>query len=166
MNLEFVPYEALHDKIIAAQGAGDRGYDVVLFDVIWPAEFATKVFLHGRDGPRPRRSRTTRSSTAHGPRSPMTASKYGMPWILDTKYLFYNTDMLAAAGFSAPPKTWPNLSTRPRRSRRRASSNTPIVGSWSQSEAMICDYALADRRAFGGDFLTRRQADFQTGGVA
>ena len=40
-----MPYEALHDKIVAAQGAGSGGYDVVLFDVIWPAEFATKGFL-------------------------------------------------------------------------------------------------------------------------
>ena len=45
VNLEFVPYEALHDKIVAAQGAGASGYDVVLFDVIWPAEFATHGFL-------------------------------------------------------------------------------------------------------------------------
>src|SRR5258707_15788264 len=45
VNLEFVPYEALHDKIVAAQGAGGSGYDVVLFDVIWPAEFATHGFL-------------------------------------------------------------------------------------------------------------------------
>ena len=39
VNLEFVPYEALHDKIVAARGAGSNGYDVVLFDAIWPAEF-------------------------------------------------------------------------------------------------------------------------------
>lgn len=39
VNLEFVPYEALHDKIVAARGAGGNGYDVVLFDAIWPAEF-------------------------------------------------------------------------------------------------------------------------------
>src|SRR5436190_13661070 len=45
VNLEFVPYEALHDKIVAAQGAGSSGYDVVLFDVIWPAEFGSKGFL-------------------------------------------------------------------------------------------------------------------------
>src|SRR5215471_15264457 len=45
VNLEFVPYEALHDKIVAAQGAGAGGYDVALFDVIWPAEFAKKGFL-------------------------------------------------------------------------------------------------------------------------
>src|ERR1700757_448204 len=45
VNLEFVPYEALHDKIVAAQGAGGSGYDVVLYDVIWPAEFAQHGFL-------------------------------------------------------------------------------------------------------------------------
>ncbi len=32
-----------------------------------------------------------------------------MPWILDTKYLFYNKDILAKAGIAAPPKTWDEL---------------------------------------------------------
>ena len=44
VNLEFVPYEALHDKIVAAAGSGAQGYDVVLFDTIWPAEFAKNGF--------------------------------------------------------------------------------------------------------------------------
>ena len=44
VNLEFVPYEGLHDKTVLAQGSGG-GYDVVLFDVIWPAEYATNNVL-------------------------------------------------------------------------------------------------------------------------
>src|SRR5262245_6608383 len=36
----FVAYEALHDKIVAAAPAGT--FDVVLIDVIWPAEFGSK----------------------------------------------------------------------------------------------------------------------------
>lgn len=44
VELEFVPYEGLHDKIVLGQGSGD-GYDAVLFDVIWPAEFATNNIL-------------------------------------------------------------------------------------------------------------------------
>ncbi len=44
VNLEFVPYEGLHDKTVLAQGSGG-GYDVVLFDVIWPAEYATNKVL-------------------------------------------------------------------------------------------------------------------------
>ena len=34
---------------------------------------------------------------------------YGMPWILDTKYLFYNKEILEKAGIKAPPKTWEEL---------------------------------------------------------
>src|SRR5437867_2493283 len=39
VTTDFVSYEALHDKIVAAAPAGT--YDVVLIDVIWPAEFGT-----------------------------------------------------------------------------------------------------------------------------
>src|SRR5215212_518559 len=43
VNLTFVTYEALHDKIVAAAPAGT--YDTVLVDVIWAAEFASKKML-------------------------------------------------------------------------------------------------------------------------
>ena len=43
INLEFVPYEGLRDKTLLAQGSG-AGYDVVLFDVIWPAEYVAAAF--------------------------------------------------------------------------------------------------------------------------
>jgi multiple sugar transport system substrate-binding protein len=162
VNLEFVPYEALHDKIIAAQGAGGRGYDVVLFDVIWPAEFATKAFLLDVTDRVPADldnqifdgAWTTVVYDGH---------KYGMPWILDTKYLFYNTDMLSAAGFSAPPTTWPELVEQAKVIKEKGIVEYPIVWSWSQSEAMICDYALLTS-AFGGSFLTDGKPSFQSGG--
>src|SRR5436190_24121504 len=87
VNLEFVPYEALHDKIVAAQGAGSSGYDVVLFDVIWPAEFAKNGFLQDVS------ARIPGSEDAQifdGAWSTVTydGKRWGMPWILDTKYLF------------------------------------------------------------------------------
>jgi multiple sugar transport system substrate-binding protein len=41
VNNTLVAYEALHDKIVAAAPAGT--YDVVLGDVIWPAEFAPRT---------------------------------------------------------------------------------------------------------------------------
>lgn len=39
----FVSYEALHDKIVTSAPSGS--YDVVLIDVIWPAEFASKGII-------------------------------------------------------------------------------------------------------------------------
>src|SRR5204862_5621640 len=40
VNNTLVPYDALHDKIVASAPAGT--YDVVLGDCIWPAEFGSK----------------------------------------------------------------------------------------------------------------------------
>jgi multiple sugar transport system substrate-binding protein len=31
---------------------------------------------------------------------------FGVPWYVDTRLLFYRKDLLAQAGFNAPPKTW------------------------------------------------------------
>lgn len=34
---------------------------------------------------------------------------YGIPWYIDTRILYYRTDVLQKAGFSSPPKTWDEL---------------------------------------------------------
>src|SRR3954447_25531512 len=91
-----VAYEALHDKIVAAAPSGT--YDVVLMDCIWPAEFASKHLvvdltsrvksLSGLDNVFPGAIGTAEYQNKY----------YGMPWLLDTKYLFYNTAMLKQAG--------------------------------------------------------------------
>ena len=31
---------------------------------------------------------------------------FGLPWYVDTRLLFYRTDLLRAAGYAAPPQTW------------------------------------------------------------
>ncbi len=162
VNLEFVPYEALHDKIVAAQGGGGQGYDVVLFDVIWPAEFAEKGFLldvTDRIPPDMTDQVLDGAWTTVG----YNGRRYGMPWILDTKYLFYNTEMLKMAGFTAPPKTWNELASQARAIKEKGVVKHPIVWSWSQSEAMICDYTLLSA-AFGGSILSNGEPTFERGG--
>ncbi len=34
---------------------------------------------------------------------------YGIPWYIDTRVLFYRTDVFEKAGFNSPPKTWAEL---------------------------------------------------------
>jgi multiple sugar transport system substrate-binding protein len=34
---------------------------------------------------------------------------YGIPWYIDTRILYYRTDVLEKAGFNSPPKTWDEL---------------------------------------------------------
>src|SRR5690349_4031387 len=87
----FVAYEALHDKIVAAAPAGT--YDVVLIDVIWPAEFGSKHIVTDVTSKFPA---SWKSEMLGGALSTAQYQDkfYGVPWILDTKYFFYNTDML------------------------------------------------------------------------
>lgn len=161
VNLEFVPYEGLHDKTVLAQGSGG-GYDVVLFDVIWPAEYATnKVLLDVSD------KITGDMKTGVLPGAWTTVEYqgklYGMPWILDTKYLFYNKEILEKAGIKTPPKTWAELTEQAKIIKDKGLLATPIAWSWSQAEAAICDYATLVS-AYGGSFIKDGKPVFQSGG--
>lgn len=164
VNVEFVPYESLHDKIIAAAGAGDDGYDVVLFDVIWPAEFATRGILKNVSN---RVDKNNRDKIFNGAWTTVEyeGSYYGMPWILDTKYLFYNREILEKAGISNPPATWGQLLEQAKVIKDEKLVKYPLVWSWSQSEAMICDFTTLSS-AFGGSFFNAEgKPAFQQGGA-
>jgi multiple sugar transport system substrate-binding protein len=65
---------------------------------------------------------------------------YGMPWLLDQKYFFYNEKMLADAGFSAPPTTWEELVAQAKVIKEKGLAEYPIVWSWTQAEAAVCDW--------------------------
>lgn len=161
VNLEFVPYEGLHDKTVLAQGSGG-GYDVVLFDVIWPAEYAANNVLVDVS------SRVTddmKKGVLPGAWTTVQydGKSYGMPWILDTKYLFYNKEILEKAGITAPPKTWDELAEQAKTIKDKGILQTPIAWSWSQAEAAICDYTTLVS-AYGGEFLKDGKPAFQSGG--
>jgi multiple sugar transport system substrate-binding protein len=161
VNLEFVPYEGLHDKTVLAQGSGG-GYDVVLFDVIWPAEYATnKVLVDVTDKITPEMT----SGVLPGAWTTVEydGKRYGMPWILDTKYLFYNKEILEKAGIKNPPKTWAELAEQAKTIKDKGLLATPIAWSWSQAEAAICDYTTLVS-AYGGSFLKDGKPVFATGG--
>jgi len=162
VNLEFVPYEGLRDKTLLSQGAGG-GYDVVLFDVIWPAEYATNnVLIDVTD----RISADMKAAIMPGAWTTVdyNGKAYGMPWILDTKYLFYNMEMLEKAGIAAPPKTWDELLAQAKTIKDKGIVEYPIVWSWAQAEAVICDYTML-LASYGGNFLTDDgKPAFQSGG--
>src|SRR5437867_701421 len=156
----FVAYESLHDKIVTAAPAGT--YDVVLIDVIWPPEFATKNEVIDVTGRFPASWKTDIF-----PGALQTAEYqgrfYGVPWILDTKYFFYNKNMLKKADV-AVPTTWDEVVTAAKTLKSKKVVQYPLVWSWSQAEAVICDYAQL-LGAFGGKFLDDAgKPVFNTGG--
>lgn len=163
VNLEFVPYEALHDKIIAAKGAGANGYDVVLYDVIWPAEFAKfGVLKDVTDKIDPALNKQVFSGAWT---TVLSGHKYwGMPWILDTKYLYYNKKILKNAGIAHPPKTLQELTEQATLIKQKGLVKFPIVWSWSQSEALVCDYTTLVA-GLKGSFFDGKKPNFSQGGT-
>jgi len=160
VNLEFVPYEALHDKIVAARGAGGNGYDVVLFDAIWPAEFSKFDLLQDVSS---RISADEKEKIFPGAMNTVVfkGKTLGMPWILDTKYLYYNKVMLEKAGIKDLPQTWQQVMDDARIIKQKNIVKYPLVWSWSQAEALVCDYTTLVS-GFGGKFYNNGKLDFST----
>lgn len=163
VKTEFVAYEALHDKIVTAAPAGT--YDVVLIDVIWPAEFGTKKIVSDVTDQFPEAWKSDMLGGA------LTTAKYrdrfyGVPWILDTKYFFYNTEMLGKAGVDASSlSTWDGVLAAAQALKDKKVVDAPLLWSWKQAEALICDYTQL-LGAFGGKFLSDdgKSAAFDSGG--
>ena len=160
VNLEFVPYEALHDKIVAARGAGGNGYDVVLFDAIWPAEFSRYDLLQDVSS---RIAADEREKIFPGAMNTVVyqGKTLGMPWILDTKYLYYNKAMLDKAGIKTPPASWQQVMDDAKALKDKGIVKYPLVWSWSQAEALVCDYTTLVS-GFGGSFYQNGKLDFST----
>ncbi|MBT9499992.1 MAG: extracellular solute-binding protein [Burkholderiaceae bacterium] len=161
VNLEFVPYEALHDKIIAAKGAAGAGYDVVLFDVVWPAAFAKNKVLRDVTERIPAAD-TDKVFAGAWSTVDYGGRRWGMPWIIDTKFLFYNKEILKKAGIAAPPRSWDEVISQSKIIKDKGLVKHPLVWSWSQSEAMVCDYTTL-ALAYKGSFVDGEKSTFDSG---
>jgi multiple sugar transport system substrate-binding protein len=150
INPTFVTYEALHDKIVTAAAAGT--YDVVLIDVIWPAEFASKNIVSDVTAKYPADWQTTMLGGALDT-AKYQGKQYGVTWGMDTKFFYYNKKILAKAGVDASTlDTWSGVLTAAKAVKSKGGVTYPLAWSWSQAEALICDYTQLVG-AFGGSLL-------------
>jgi multiple sugar transport system substrate-binding protein len=148
VNLTFVPYEQLEQKITTSAEAGT--YDVVLSDGPFTAKFAKSGLVQSV----PELADADVKDIFAGAidSSVYQGKLYGMPWLNDVKYLFYNKAMLAKAGFNAPPKTLDEMIQMSKVLKAKKIVEYPMAWSWSQAEALMCDYtALA--ADFGGSMF-------------
>ncbi len=149
--MEYVAYDNLHDKIVTAMATNPPPYDVIMVDVVWYAEFAKAGYLADVTN---KITPDMRNKTFKTGWNVVTVGGkvYGMPWLLDCKYFFYNEKMLKDAGFDNPPKTWEELIEQAKVIKQKGICEYPIAWSWAQHEAAICDYTLL-LAGNGGTFL-------------
>jgi multiple sugar transport system substrate-binding protein len=104
-----VPYDSLHQKLLTATAGGTLP-DVVRSDIIWVPELANLGVLAALD----KEMKDFKSlARATFPGSLATNAwkghYYGLPLDTNTRVLMYNSDALAEAGMTTPPKTWGQL---------------------------------------------------------
>ena len=141
VEIEYVAYDALHDKITTAMAANPPTYDVVLVDDIWYAEFAKNGYLWDVTDQIDAKTKSDVFASAWDITT-VNGKAYGMPWLLDEKYFFYNEDILKQAGIAAPPTTWEEMMDQAKIIKDKGLVEYPIVWSWAQAEAAICDFTV------------------------
>ena len=141
VEIEYVAYDALHDKITTAMASNPPAYDVFLVDDIWYAEFAKAGYVMDATD-RVTKDTHDKIFPAAWDITTVNGKIYGMPWLLDEKYFYYNEDMLKQAGFDAPPATWEELLSQAQVLKDKGIVEYPLVWSWGQAEAAICDWVV------------------------
>jgi multiple sugar transport system substrate-binding protein len=139
VQIEYVSYDALHDKITTAMASKPPAYDVFLVDDIWYAEFAKNGYILDVTDRIPQATKDKVFKAAWDITT-VNGRTYGMPWLLDQKYFYYNEKLLNDAGISAPPATWEDMLAQAKTLKEKGIVEYPIVWSWGQYEAAICDW--------------------------
>ena len=102
-----VPWEAAHDKISSAI-AGGKTPDVSLIGTTWMGEFAKAGGLDATP-----EGLVDESAFYEGAWDSTVVgdTSYGVPWYVETRVLYYRTDVAKKAGWDKAPETWEELQT-------------------------------------------------------
>jgi multiple sugar transport system substrate-binding protein len=161
---DFVGYDALHDKIITDQAGGTGTYDLFLMDTPWPAEFVKANIVTDITDKIPADFKSGVFDSAWTAAT-YQGKIYGVPWINDTKFFFYNKQMFAQAGITSAPKTWDDVIADAQAIKAKGIVQYPLVWSWKQVEAVICDWTELAGAMGGANFIDGQgNATFNTGG--
>ncbi len=123
VKVQQIPWTAAHEKLLTAF-AGNSLPDLFQLGNTWIPEFS---FLNAITPLNP----FLGESTTIRPQSyfegvwetnVIDSTVYGIPWYVDTRLMFYRTDLLAAVGFERPPSTWDELKEVSRRIARTSAS--------------------------------------------
>ena len=100
-----VPWDAAHQKIASAVAAKQTP-DVSMIGTTWQGEFAKTGALD----PTPKE---LFAADAYFPgawdTTVVNGTSYGVPWYVETRVIYYRTDLARKAGITEPPATWDDL---------------------------------------------------------
>lgn len=109
VEIQQLPFTAAHEKLLTAF-VGDATPDLTQLGNTWLPELAALGALAPLDAEVARSSVVQADDYFPGiwDTNQIDGVRWGVPWYVDTRLLFYRRDLLAAAGYPAPPTRWPD----------------------------------------------------------
>jgi multiple sugar transport system substrate-binding protein len=107
VDVQQIPWSAAHEKLLTAHVGGSTP-DLAQLGNTWIPEFAALRALEPL-GPFVAASHGLADTSFFGgiwDTNVVDGAVWGVPWYVDTRVLFYRTDLLAAAGYAAVPGRW------------------------------------------------------------
>jgi multiple sugar transport system substrate-binding protein len=126
-----IPWDAAHDKFTTAITA-NKTPDVAMVGTTWMGEFA------GMDAIDPTPGEIDTSVFFEGAQktTEVDGTSYGIPWYVETRLVYYRTDLAEKAGITTPPTDWAGLKDMAKAMQDKADATWGIgmqaggTGSW------------------------------------
>ena len=149
VDLTFVKYDEQHEKIVTSAVSPVATYDVILLDLIWTAEFASRKMVEPLDN---YITADIRKDIAPAIMDAFVfnGKTWAMPFLANFQLFFYNEDMIKRAGFAGPPKTLEEMVAQMKAMKAKGIVKYPWTDSWNQKEGLVCEFVWLTG-AFGGD---------------
>jgi multiple sugar transport system substrate-binding protein len=145
-----IPWDAAHDKFTTAITA-NKTPDVAMVGTTWMGEFAGMGALD------PTPAEVDKAAFFEGAQktTEVDGTSFGVPWYVETRLVYYRTDLAKKAGITTPPTDWDGLKTMAKAMQDKAGAKYGIglqaggTGSW-QSVMPFAWSAGADLTKDGG----------------
>ena len=131
VNVTAIPWSSAHDKFTTAITA-NKTPDVAMVGTTWMGEFA------GLDALDPTPPSIDKSAFFPGAQktTEVNGTSFGIPWYVETRVVFYRTDLAKKAGFDTAPTDWDGLKSMAKAMQTKAGATWGIglqaggTGSW------------------------------------
>ncbi len=124
IDVQAIPWDSAHDKLLTAV-ASKNGPDVIQMGTTWIPEFASAGALLDMA---PYIEQYPELKTENFFDGAIQTTQYdgvtvGIPWYVETRGLFYRTDLLAEVGYPEGPNTWDELKDAGKKLAARGTGN-------------------------------------------
>lgn len=127
-----IPWDVAHDRLVTAVAGGETP-DVSQMGTTWMGEFATIDALAAT----PEQIDQGAFFEGAWETGVVDGTSYGVPWYVETRMLYYRTDIAEQAGVTEAPGTWEDLKAMAEAMQTQGGAQYGIglgtgVGSWQQ----------------------------------